>query len=1066
MQGNLSFRLVVKFSSVVMFLLLNRLEVMCCTPPVVNLGPNVTQCGGTITLNAGNPGSAYLWSDNSTGETLTEDSSGTYSVTVTNGPNCSATSAVTVTINPVPVVNLGPDVTHCGGNVTLDAGNGGGNTVVDQSQMITEGEIAGFDQPDLAQSFTPSASAISGASIQLYNTGTGAGNITIALYTNLPNNGGVLLASGTASNVLPGGTATVSWPVVNITPGNIYYLVFTSSNSSLGINGSFGNVYSGGIAYANAGYQPFPMNDYAFETFNATNYVWSDGSGNRQLTISTSGDYSVTVINGYNCSAAGSVNVYIKPVPVVDLGPNITECGDSVTLDAGSPGDMFRWSDGSTQQFLTVRSSNTYSVTVTDPNSSCTASNNIQVNINPIPVINLGPGIVQCGGSVTLDAENPGSTYIWNTQQTSEAITVSSSGYYSVSVTGSDNCTATAGTNVLLNPTPLLGPDKTDSICPFTTANLTGYFVTQGWAMKYSSPTPDAVVPGTYVVIATNQYGCSDTAQVTVSYRQTPDLGPDITDSICPFSTADLTAIISNPSLTINYGVTNPQAVGAGVYQISGTNASGCSDTVMVTILYAQRPNLGPDRTDSICVGTTYDLTALFPDNGYASYNWSTDTPNAVTAGIYTLIVRNATGCTDTAVAAIINREQPVVMLNLPQTSICYTNGSLTLTGGNPDGGFYRVDSTVESTFNPVAAGIGLHRVAYIFTNASGCTDSAVSSIMVHPQPFVTTTIPPEICTTTTPINLNDYFTPADGIYSGLGVSSPYFYAVITPSGQDTITDLYTDQFGCMDTSIYPVTVHQAVHTELFSSVADPSICIGQNVVFTATGAENYQFLINGNPQGPSLPVDSFVTNSLQNGDLVSVVGSNQCSSDTAGPIMFDVHQLPVVNAGPDTSIPLGSTIQLQGSATGSSLLVYQWLPVKGLNYATILNPTYSGSDSITFTLYAEDTYGCMDSGQVTIYVYVPDEIILPNVITPNGDGKNDVWKINPTVDLTGSNLVIFDRWGETVFETENYANNWGGTYKNTGKVLSDGTYYYVFKVPSEDNHVYTGAINIINAPR
>jgi len=99
----------------------------------------------------------------------------------------------------------------------------------------------------------------------------------------------------------------------------------------------------------------------------------------------------------------------------------------------------------------------------------------------------------------------------------------------------------------------------------------------------------------------------------------------------------------------------------------------------------------------------------------------------------------------------------------------------------------------------------------------------------------------------------------------------------------------------------------------------------------------------------------------------------------------------------------------------------------------------------------------------VTIDVYIPNAIVLPNVITPNGDGKNDVWKINPKLDLTGSNLVIFDRWGEKVYEAENYASNWGGTYRNTGKLLPDGTYYYVFKVPSENNHVYTGAISIIS---
>jgi gliding motility-associated-like protein len=97
------------------------------------------------------------------------------------------------------------------------------------------------------------------------------------------------------------------------------------------------------------------------------------------------------------------------------------------------------------------------------------------------------------------------------------------------------------------------------------------------------------------------------------------------------------------------------------------------------------------------------------------------------------------------------------------------------------------------------------------------------------------------------------------------------------------------------------------------------------------------------------------------------------------------------------------------------------------------------------------------------VFVFVPDNVLLPNVITPNGDGFNDIWKLNPKIDLDGSHLVIFDRWGRVVYEVDNYANNWGGTYKSTGQVLPDDTYYYVLKVPAQHNHVYEGAINLIS---
>lgn len=1033
-----------------------------CTPPVVDLGEDVTQCGGFVTLDAGNPGATYLWSDNSTGQTLDVTVSNTYTVTVTNAPNCSATGTINISINPVPVVNLGPDVAHCGGNVTLDAGDGGGFNLNIVSQSNTFSKIAGFYQTDIAQSFVPTQSNISGASVTLFNNPAGNGDITISLYSDLPNNGGVLLASGTATNVSAGGTATVSWPTVYVSPLATYYLVFTSSNTSLSLAGDIADPYPGGQSYANAGYQPQAGDDYAFSTFATTGYVWSDGSNKRQLQVSTSGDYHVTVTNAFDCSATGSVNVYIKPVPVVNLGPDITQCGGNVTLDAGTPGSTYHWSNASTGQFLTVSASATVSVTVTDPNSGCTGMDDVKVDIQTVPVVNLGPDIAQCGGSVTLDAGNPGSTYHWNNQDATQTIKITTSGYYTVTVMSGVNCSASGSVNVQFQPVPALGADKSDNICPFSTADLTKFYTTQGLTVQYSSPNPTTVTGGVYTIIATNSFGCSDTALVTISYFPQPNLGPDVTDSVCPYTTTSLTKYVSDPNLTYSYGVANPTAVPAGVYTIHGTNSNGCTDTLIITIVNSKKPDLGNDYVDSICIGNTVDLTSLYSSAGYSNYVWNTLYPTSVTAGNYTLTVTSFNGCMDTANAIITNRQHPHVTLDEPH-DICYTNGPLLLTGGSPVGGTYRVDSTIETSLDPVKWGIGNHLVTYVFTNASGCIDSATVEIIVHAQPFVTTIMAPDMCTTSTPIDLEQFFTPTGGQYSGIGVSGHFFYPTITPSGFDTIIDLYTDEFGCKDTSVYPIQIHRAVNTQITSSIAELSICEGQPVTFTATGAETYEFFVNGVSQGFATTVNTFTTTTLADHDMVTVAGSNMCSADTVGPIIYDVHPLPQANAGNDTSIALGSSVQLNGGATGSGLLIYQWIPAKGLNTSVIPQPIYSGVDSVTFTLFVSDIYGCMDSDEVQIGVFIPDAIPLPNIITPDGDGLNDTWKINPKIDLTGSSLVVFDRWGSNVWEKENYANDWDGTYKATGKKLPDGTYYYVFKVPSQNNHVYRGAVSILN---
>lgn len=91
--------------------------------PTVSLGNDTTVCGGTM-LDAGNPGDVYLWQDNSNLQTFDVSVTGTYSVTVTDTNACQASASVNITVNALPVVNLGNDTSVCG-SLMLDAGNAG-----------------------------------------------------------------------------------------------------------------------------------------------------------------------------------------------------------------------------------------------------------------------------------------------------------------------------------------------------------------------------------------------------------------------------------------------------------------------------------------------------------------------------------------------------------------------------------------------------------------------------------------------------------------------------------------------------------------------------------------------------------------------------------------------------------------------------------------------------------------------------------------------------------------------------------------------------------------------------
>lgn len=139
---------------------------------------------------------------------------------------------------------------------------------IDQNQPDGSVYMAAFSQTCLAQSFQQTHDNIAGAGIKLQSGIGSSDNVTIQLWTGLPNAGGTMLTSASATGT-QGQWVDVYWTPVTVTPGTTYFLVFTG-NTTLGISGSLSNPYPYGCVYANSGYMQFPSYDYAFRTYYET----------------------------------------------------------------------------------------------------------------------------------------------------------------------------------------------------------------------------------------------------------------------------------------------------------------------------------------------------------------------------------------------------------------------------------------------------------------------------------------------------------------------------------------------------------------------------------------------------------------------------------------------------------------------------------------------------------------------------------------------------------------------------------------------------------------------------
>jgi len=148
--------------------------------------------------------------------------------------------------------------------------------LIDQDQPSGPVYMAGFSQTDLAQSFQQTNPNISGAGILLQADIGSSDNVTISLWDALPNGGGTMLATASATGT-QGQWVDVYWGYYAVVPGVTYYLVFTG-NTTLGIAGDTANPYPYGNVFANPGYQSFPDFDYAFRTWYLDDTATEDSS--------------------------------------------------------------------------------------------------------------------------------------------------------------------------------------------------------------------------------------------------------------------------------------------------------------------------------------------------------------------------------------------------------------------------------------------------------------------------------------------------------------------------------------------------------------------------------------------------------------------------------------------------------------------------------------------------------------------------------------------------------------------------------------------------------------------
>lgn len=812
-------------------------------------------------------------------------------------------------------------------------------------------------------------------------------------------------------------------------------------------------------------------------------YGWDfNGDGNVDNTAQNPGhtfpaqgtfNVSLTATSVAGCVSADTniVTVYGLPSASFTTQDNClnvaTTYVNNSTAPAGSTISNYFWNFGDgnfstlQQPQHTYASAGTYNVRLdVTTNHSCMASQISPVTVYPVPVVSFTASNV-CENQLTqftgsVNGGQVASQWSWNFGPATSTLanpthSFGAWGTYPVSLTATDNngCSGSTTQNVVIQPVPVISVTA-GTVCsgaPTTFVNSSGIpsGSISGWTWDFTSDgvvdattySPAYTYPasGTYtaVITATSNNGCVSVSNLPVTVNALP---------VANFSAGN--NCVNIPSVFMNQS-TAPAGTSISQYAWSFDNGAGS--------------------------------TFMQPQYTYAN------------AGTYqvNLTVTTSQGCTASYTAPLTIYPAPLASFSAP--AVC-ANQNLqfsdqsTISSGSI--GSYHWDFNVDGSTdanaqNPVYTYLngGTYNVELMVISNFGCRDSILKPVTVHFNPtadFYAKSVCQgssayfyDVSTTMSgTITAWDWDFTSDNVIDNTSQNPTHTYNM---GGQILVTLQVQTNYGCVNTiqkavRVNPTPVVSFAVTE--QSGCEGSMCVGMINNTTMTGgsiAMWYWQFGDGLISGQNSPVHCYNKAGSFSVTLTAVSDSG-CSGAYMLPGAIVVHPKP--QAGFDFTNPeldvLDPSTGVVSTATGASGYVYYVSDGTTVTGHANFEHVFGNQEPATYTVAQVVTseHGCSDTTWRTIEVKEGFTFYIPNAFSPNGDGMNDVFK-GTGIGIKDYVLLVFDRWGNLVFESNDLERGWDGTFKGEEVVLED---VFVWKVNLRDErdkpHGFAGTVSLI----
>ena len=529
----------------------------------------------------------------------------------------------------------------------------------------------------------------------------------------------------------------------------------------------------------------------------------------------------------------------------------------------------------------------------------------------------------------------------------------------------------------------------------------------------------------------------------------------------------------------------------AGNYTVTVTDANGCIRNVSVVVPNSTATYSGTTTVVSCPGGSDGTATATMnPVLGTVSYNWydaggqTTQTATGLAAGTYHCEVSSSVGCVDTVEVVVTEIPPMVGQVVLTQDATCNSLNDgvvgVSVSGGTPQYSYSWDNST---SILPVANDLyaGTHTVTV--TDVNNCVITLTATIGEPSQLVITNLTPDQVICSENSTMLS---------VAGSGGSSPYTFTwsengtVIGTGSTITVDPVNSGTQYCVRLSeqcgspttdscmmiTFPTPIVPSFVPDRTTS-CQPGTFVFTNVSNNLNEIDSVEISFGDGEFGTVQDANAATHTYLDPGfyDMnVTVTSVFGCVYTGSFPQIVEVIAIPTaeftMSANPTTIFE--TVIKMQDNST-PGVVNWQWT-AQGASpmTSTSENPTFFFPEGVmgtyTVELIVETAEGCVDTVEHDLIVNSDILFYAPNSFTPDGDEFNQTWTFAiQGVDEYNFELLIFNRWGEVIWETHDINSAWDGTY--LGKIVPTGTYTWVARVKdiySDEKREFNGYINVL----